>query len=88
MVIVCGGEDIGPVMQLEAIRYLDACLNRNRRIWIKRPDHPLRRQRAHGRRDSICRPEAEAKGEIGAEDAQAPDRKLRGIGSLKAASSG
>src|SRR3954451_1588086 len=35
MAIARGGPEIGPAMQLEAIRYLDACLNRNRTIRIE-----------------------------------------------------
>ena len=43
MAIARGGADIGPAMQLEAIRYLDACLSRNRTIRIKGLTLKLRR---------------------------------------------
>src|SRR3954468_7922132 len=35
MAIARGGDDIGPQMQMEAIQYLDRCLNRSRTINIE-----------------------------------------------------
>src|SRR3954454_9884124 len=70
MVIARGGPDIGPAMQLEAIRYLDACLHRNRTICINGLT-------VHGDANermvagiAFAALEAEAKGTIGADDAR------------------
>ena len=70
MVIARGGEEIGPAMQLEAIRYLDACLNRNRTIRIEGLTLRLDADERHVAAIAYAALEAEAKGEIGAEDAR------------------
>ena len=70
MVIARGGEDIGPAMQLEAIRYLDACLNRNRTIRIEGLTLRLDADERHVAAIAYAALEAEAKGELGAEDAR------------------
>ena len=70
MVIARGGEEIGPAMQLEAIRYLDACLNRNRTIRIEGLTLRLDADERHVAAIAYAALEGEAKGEIGAEDAR------------------
>ena len=70
MVIARGGPDIGPAMQLEAIRYLDACLNRNRTIRIEGLTLRLDADERHVAAIAFAALEAEAKGEMGAEDAR------------------
>ena len=70
MVIARGGAEIGPAMQLEAIKYLDACLNRNRTIRIEGLTLRLDADERHVAAIAYAALEAEAKGEIGAEDAR------------------
>src|SRR3954465_9593939 len=70
MVIARGGEEIGPAMQLEAIKYLDACLNRNRIIRIEGLTLQLDADERHVAAIAYAALEAEANGEIGAEDAR------------------
>ena len=57
-------------MQLEAIKYLDACLNRNRTIRIEGLTLELDVDERHVAAIAYAALEAEAKGEIGAEDAR------------------
>src|SRR3954471_17828742 len=70
MVIARGGPDVAPAMQLEAIRYLDTCLHKNRTICVKgltiRTDADERMVAGI----AYAALEAEAKGLIGAEDAR------------------
>src|SRR4051794_7334444 len=70
MVIARGGEKIGPAMQLEAIRYLDAYLHKNRTICIEgltiRGDASERMVAGI----AYAALEGEAKGLIGADDAR------------------
>ena len=70
MAIARGGPKIGPAMQLEAIRYLDACLNRNRTIRIEGLTLKLDADERHVAAIAFAALEAEAKGELGAEDAR------------------
>jgi len=70
MVIARGGEKIGPAMQLEAIKYLDACLDRNRTIHIEGLTLKLDADERHVAAIAYAALEAEAKGELGAEDAR------------------
>ena len=70
MVIARGGEEIGPAMQLEAIRYLDACLHRNRTICINGLTIRIDANERMVAGIAYAALEAEAKGEIGAEDAR------------------
>ena len=57
-------------MQLEAIRYLDACLNRNRIIRIEGLTLNLHADERHVAAIAFAALEAEAKGELGADDAR------------------
>jgi hypothetical protein len=63
-------DDSTPSVQLEAIRYLDACLNRNRTIKIEGLTLKLDASEAHVAAIAFAALEAEAKGTLGAEDAR------------------
>jgi hypothetical protein len=70
MAIARGGDDIGPGMQMEAIRYLDGCLNRNRTIRVEGLTLRLDVDESHVAAIAYAALEAEAKGEMGSEDAR------------------
>jgi hypothetical protein len=70
MAIARGGDDIGPQMQMEAIQYLDRCLNRNRTINIEGLTLQLDASEAHVAALAYAALEGEARGSIPAEDAR------------------
>src|SRR4051794_15360759 len=76
MAIARGGPDIGPAMQLEAIKYLDACLHKNRTICIEGLTIRMDADERMVAGIAYAALEGEAKGLIGADDARA------GCGSL------
>jgi hypothetical protein len=70
MAIARGGDDIGPAMQMEAIQYLDRCLNRSRTINIEGLTLQLDASEAHVAALAYAALEGEARGTIPAEDAR------------------
>jgi hypothetical protein len=70
LVIARGGADIGPLAQMQAIRFLDSCLQRSRVIRIEGLTLNLDADERMVAAVAFAALQAEAKGELPAEDAR------------------